>query len=150
MKKLKAFTLVEILLVLTIFMVLLGYTVPRMANSLFANQVEVAGQELVHVLRRANIQASSQVHDSDWGVYFNSVASTYTFFAGSTYGEDSSFDLIYVLPSSITFDFLSMGDEVVFHQITGDTDEDGSIVILAGNGETRTITVNTLGNVSSD
>lgn len=150
-----AFSFIELMLVLSIFMLVLVYTAPRMVGTMFRNDIEVATQELVHVLRKANSQATTQVHDSDWGLKFiDSTTDTYVLYSGGDYAtRTSSLDTTYTLPDSVSYNTISPqggGTEMNFDQVTGETSHYGTIVLQDANGDTRTITVNSLGNVSSD
>ncbi len=155
MKK-AAFSILELTFTVTIFMVLLVYTVPQLVHSIFRNDLEVATQELVHVLRQANAQAATQISDSAWGVKFlDSTTDSYVLYAGSTYaGRDTTLDITYPLPDSVTFSSISLqggGSEVTFNQVTGATSQYGTITLVSSSGgTTRTITVNTLGNATSN
>lgn len=150
----KALSIIEIIVVIGLFTMLLAFVAPQMVGLILRNDIEVASQELVHVLRKANAQASTQVHDSAWGVNFDSGNAEYTLFSGTGYSSrNSDRDIIYTLPNSISFGSISLnggGTEVVFDQITGESSQHGTLEISGSDGQTRTISINSLGNVSSD
>lgn len=151
-KKLPALTLIEIIIVMSVFMTLMAATVPALGQQLFANQLEVGSQELVHALRKAQYQAAIQWQNDDWGIDIDSGAGTYTFFKGGSFNQrDTAFDINYELPDAITFGSISVGqDQVIFDQITGETSDSGTIQLLGVNNETRTITIEPFGNVQSN
>ncbi len=153
-KKSPALTLLEVFLVITIFAVLIVAVTPNMIIFFFSNQSTLAEQEVVHTLRHSREKAATQIHDSSWGVYFDTGASTYTLFSGSTYvGRDASLDVDYPLPGSVTFGTITLtggGTEVVFDQITGNTSQDGTVEITSASDPTITVTINAFGNVSSN
>lgn len=135
----KAFTVLELIVVMAIFMVLIGISVPPLVNYMFANQVEVAGQELTHVLRRAQSYAAMQIQDSSWTVALNAVDDKYTF--------DST---EYLLPGSVSFGTVSLnggGSDLVFDQLTGETSTYGTVTLVGSNGDSFTVTINQIGNV---
>lgn len=135
----KAFTVLELIVVIAIFMVLVGISVPPLVNYMFANQVEVAGQELSHVLRMAQSYASMQVDDSSWAVSLDAGLGTYTFNS-----------IEYTLPGSVSFGTINLnggGSDVVFNQLTGDTADYGSVEVVGSSGDVFTITINSIGNV---
>ncbi len=122
---------------------------------LFRNDLEVATQELVHVLRKGNTQSTTQIADNPWGVKFlDSTTDSYVLYSGDSYAaRDTTWDTVYPLPDSVTFSSISLqggGSEVLFTQVTGATSQYGTITLVSSNGSTRIITVNTLGNAYSD
>lgn len=147
----KAITLIELILVVSIGLLLLAVAVPQNLSTLFRNDLEIASQELVHVLRKAQAQASTQVYDSAWGVQFDSGSRQYTLFAGSTYASrNSDHDVLYELPGAVEFGTLSMGTELVFEQGSGETSQPGSLELLGVNGDSKNITVNSYGHAQHD
>jgi len=146
-----AMSFLEVIIVVAIFTVLIAAAGPPMVTMLFSNQMEIANQELVHAMRHAHERATTQIHDSSWGVYLDTSVQTYTMFAGDDFaGRDMSFDINYSLPVSVTFGTVSLtggGAEVVFDQVTGETSQDGTIDLESESEGARTITINPIGNV---
>jgi type II secretory pathway pseudopilin PulG len=149
--KTPAITFLEIVLVIGIFMILMSATVPQIARQFFSNELEVGAQELVKNLRKAQAQATTQVRDSSWGLHLDTAADTYTIFAGDDYASRVlGLDLEVSLPSSVGFQSVTFTD-VIFDQVTGATSNPGDIILDSeSESETRTITVNALGNVESN
>lgn len=149
-----AITFLEILMVMSIFVILVAAAAPPLVISLFENHADLAEQEMTHVFRHAHERSTTQVQDSAWGVYLDTGANTYTMFAGTSYvGRNTSLDINYVLPGSISFGTITLtggGTELVFDQITGNTSQDGTVELNSTQETTITITINSLGNVSSN
>jgi len=148
----KAITLLELIIVVSIFMLMVTAAMPRLVTGLYANQIEVAGQELVHVLRVAQSNSMDSFQDSSWGVYFDSAQ--YVLFVGDSYAlRDTSKDLNYPLPGSVSFGALSLnggGSEVVFAEASGMTSQYGTIDLDSASDPTQTVTVTRFGHVQKD
>jgi type II secretory pathway pseudopilin PulG len=142
----KAVTFLELILAVSIMLIIFATVVPQMANYMFSNQLEVAGQEVIHVLRKAQAQAATQVHDSAWQVEFDLVAGEYTL---GVVGAPTQ-DLVYSVPEGVDISSATLtggGDVVIFDQLTGATSTDGSVVLTVSDGSTFTISINIRGHV---
>lgn len=114
--KIKGFTLVEIILVVSIFIILTAVLVP-IGLGFYANQqLESNTQELIFNLRRAQEKSMSVEEDSSFGIYFED--DKYILFKGNSYSErDFSYDEVFVLPRIINRE----GDsEIVFSKFNGE------------------------------
>jgi len=141
----KAFTLIEILLVVIILTVLTGSVVPISINFYKTQQLDVNVRGVIQSLRRAQLKAMSIEGDSSFGVYLTN--DNYTLFRGSSFSaRDISYDEIFDLPQVIT---VSGIQEIAFSKfegmpiggLTGD-------VILDSSGNSRTININEIGRIN--
>lgn len=143
--------MLEAMIVIAVFLLMVTASAPPIVSLLLSNDMEVARQELIHVLRQANERASTQVYDSSWGVYLDTTADQYTLFSGDSYAtRNTALDVLYALPNSIDFgsiDLTGGGTEVIFDQITGATSQDGSIELNSPQESPLNILINPIGNV---
>lgn len=141
----KAFTLIEILLVVIILAVLTGLSIPVSINFYKTQQLDVNVKGVVQSLRRAQLKAMSIESDSIFGVYLTD--DSYILFKGSSFdARDISYDEVFDLPQVIT---VSGIQEIAFSKfegvpvgaLTGD-------IILNSNGDSRIININEIGRVN--
>lgn len=141
----KAFTLIEILLVVIILAVLTGLSIPVSVNFYKTQQLDVNVKGVVQSLRRAQLKAMSIESDSIFGVYLTN--DSYILFKGSSFDtRDISYDEVFDLPQVIT---VSGIQEIAFSKfegvpvgaLTGD-------IILNSNGDSRIININEIGRIN--
>lgn len=141
----KAFTLIEILLVVIILAVLTGLSIPVSINFYKTQQLDVNVKGVVQSLRRAQLKAMSIESDSIFGVYLTN--DSYILFKGSSFdARDISYDEVFDLPQVIT---VSGIQEIAFSKfegvpvgaLTGD-------IILNSNGDSRIININEIGRIN--
>lgn len=141
--KLKAFSLLEILLVVAMIGIISGITAVVYQSFQVKNNIDLAQITTVQTLRRAQIQSKASDGDSTWGVNISST--NITMFKGASYAlRDSTFDEIYDFPSSITPSGIQ---EIVFTKMDGEPSATGTITFTTNN-ETRNLTINSKGMVS--
>lgn len=149
----QALTFVELIMTVGIFLILVAITLPMISSTLLRQQLAQADRQLVHVLRKAQSQASTQYKVSAWGVQLDSAEGEYILFSGDSYAtRDPLNDIEYQLPSSVSFSSISLnggGSELVFTQAEGETEDYGTIELSRGD-EVSTITVDALGYVRKD
>lgn len=139
----KGFTILEMLLVLTIVAFLAGVSAPIYMSFQARNELNVATTILVQSLRRAQTLSRAMENDETWGVYLD--GSDLTIFNGASYSaRNTEYDEIFSVGPLIYF---SGNSEIVFDLSTGETSDTGDIIINSNNNETRTITINAKGMV---
>ncbi|MGC8651552.1 MAG: pilus assembly FimT family protein [Minisyncoccia bacterium] len=150
MKKLTAFTLVELLIVIGITAILSVVGVGFYASQQKAKILENTAQEITNYLRYIQQKSVSQEQGLQWGVHFENPTSGSDFYAlytGTTY--TSPVETKY-LPTGIIFTTPATGNSVnvSFNKLTG-TNYSGTsqtIVIQAtSSGATKTISVSSQG-----
>lgn len=144
LKNQEGFSILEIALVVVIFGIMASFGVPVFNDFKIRNDLDIATNNVVNSLRRAQILSQAMENDSQWGVYVTT--SQAIIFQGESYvSRDASYDESLEILSTFK---LSGLEEVVFRKMTGNTSTTGSIVISTANDESRTITVNSRGTVS--
>lgn len=137
----KGFTLIEILIVITIMAFLVALTIPLGIQFYKNQQFDTIVDEVIQALRRAQWQAMSAKNDSSFGVYFK--AGQYILFQGVSYiarNDEEIFDF----SNDISFSGIS---EVIFSKIEGIPSSVGDIT-LTGSYETAIISINQVGRVN--
>lgn len=137
------FTLIEMLLSVSIIGVLAAASVPIMGALVTRNDVDVAGQQVASALRRAQEYARAMNQDSDWSL--NVQGGVVTLYKGTVFASrDTSYDEAIDVPSAITISGLT---DIQFAKFTGLPNTTGSITLASSVNETRTVTVNAKGMV---
>lgn len=135
-QKLKAFTLIEILIVVALFGAIVSIGVPLTQSALTGSELDTAAEVSLKSLKTSQALAQAVKDDSQWGVRFN--GSSVTQFKGSSYASrDSAYDAVVDLGSKTVFSGLG---EVVFTKISGMPNQTGAITIT-NTGKVITITV---------
>lgn len=136
----KGFTLVELLLSVSILGIIAGFTTPLYIGFQNRNQLAVFSDTVVGALRKAQYYAIHKSNNSQWGVAVG--GGSVTVFAGESYAlRDQSLDEVHPIPATITASGLNA---VVFTKGTGEPSVTG-VLTLESVGYTRTITVDPKG-----
>jgi len=143
-KNLGGFTLLEILISISLILILTLFTVSVGLNFYKSQQLENQAQTILQTLRRAQLKAMAVEMDSSFGVYLTN--DSYILFKGSSYANnrDPQYDEVFDLPEIINVSGLS---EITFSKFEGKPNITGNI-ILNNNGESRTININKFGTIS--
>ncbi len=142
----KGFSLLEILIVITILIAISGLAVPIYRNFYGVQQLDGAVDELTANLYLIQGRALNGFSDSSWGIHW--AGTEYTIFQGSDYDtrSDFSFDQTVPIPDSLS---LTATADVIFNQLTGQSDSAVTITISNSRvNETKTITINQEGLIS--
>ncbi len=146
----QGFTLIEILITLTIAVILIAATIAGI--NLLPKQVTLDSnaQNVLSVLRLARSQTLSSKGATNYGVHFET--SKYVLFSGDTYVAGTSTNKEYTL-TGVTIGSISLtgsGSEVVFDRVRGTTSEDGTVTLTltADTSKISTLTINPSGQVS--
>lgn len=139
------FTLIEILLSLSIIMILTGLSLPIYAAYNNRSNLDIATQTVAETYRRAEAYSRAAKNDSGWGVHIQS--ESITLFKGTVYtSRDTAFDDLNTLPPSITPSGLA---DIYFTEVTGTPNTAGTTTLtLTGTNDARTINVSTTGMVT--
>lgn len=137
------FTLIEMLLSVTIIGMLSGMSVPVYESFVRRNDLDLAAQTIASTLRRAETYARNQNSDNAWSVEVQ--PTTVTLFQGTNFaGRNTNFDETYSLPASVTPSGLG---EVQFAKFNAAPNTSGSVTLTSTTNDTRTVTVNAKGMV---
>jgi prepilin-type N-terminal cleavage/methylation domain-containing protein len=129
------FTLIELILVITIFSFMFGMASLVLGNFMNNRALRTDGEMIVQTIREARTMAIAQNQDSSWGVYFDNSSSPrkYVLFKGLSYAaRDNSFDRINELHSNVAYQTISLNggaQETIFSKRSGQTDQFGAVVL---------------------
>lgn len=141
----RSFTLIEILLVIGLLAVLVSLTLPLSLSFYKSQQLDSHTQDLIQVLRRAQLKAMTAEADSSFGVYFDEEQNKYILFRGDLFDPAAPDNEEFSLPQIVTIN--TQFSEIIFSKLEGRPNVFGNIV-LDSDGERRVININKLGRVS--
>jgi len=137
------FTLLEVLLSVAIISLLMGLSMPVYESFVRRNDLDIATQQLVATLRRAEVYAQGVNRDTAWSVRIQ--PSSVTLFQGTNFAtRNTAFDETFTLAGSLAPSGLS---EIQFAKRTALPNTTGVITLSSNTNTTRTITVNAKGMV---
>ncbi|MDO8498668.1 MAG: type II secretion system protein [bacterium] len=144
MKKNSGFTLIELLLVVAIVLTLSVLSASFYARFLVQNAVENTTEQLVGSFRKAQIYSMEGKRGSGWAVNYST--DTITLYKGTDFlDRDTSFDEKFSVNPNVTVAGLS---NISFAQVTGLPTPQSASVTISGNGNSKTVTLNSQGVVS--
>lgn len=136
----KAFTLLELLLSISIIVILAGFSLPIYKNLLMKNDLDIAVNIVNASLHRAQILAQSVDSDTTWGLKAQNTS--IVIFKGINYASrDAAFDEIFDTSSTISISGLN---EIVFTKLSGSPVSTGTIN-LSTVSDSRTVSINEKG-----
>lgn len=141
----RGFSLIEMLLSVTIIGVLVGLSLPVYRSFQSSNDLDLTTQSVAEMLRRAQIYARGMKSDSQWGVRV--VAGNAVLFKGASYASrDATFDETMTIAPAVSVGGLT---DILFTKLTAAPSTTGNITLTDTNiNDTRTITLNAKGMVS--
>lgn len=150
------FTMVEILVVVTIFALLSAILISNFPILQRNANVDTGREEIIGVLKLAQSKAMTSEGDSLYGVYFDTVSTPqkYILFKGASYAtRDISFDQTFFLPKRVVFSSLQIspaGSQVVFNKMSGTSQHSAYVSVLSTNSPvniTKQLYVSNAGNI---
>jgi len=153
-KKNQSFTLIELLIVLSIIIIVLIISIPALKNFQKKSTLESLTDEIINTLRFSQNKTLASEKSGQYGVYFDNInaPNQYILFKGIDFNSrDPTFDEIHKFSDNVRIYQISLGDgkEVVFKKVTGETNTSGNIVIglISDSSQLRTIYVENSGKV---
>lgn len=144
MHKNSGFTLLELILTLSIVGALMALAIPVYQSFQVKNDLDIAAQAMTQSFRRAELLAQAVSGDIHWGVKIES--GNIILFKGMSFAtRDPNYDEAFEVPTSITPSGVS---EVVFSKFSGLPQTTGGATLTTATNETRTITINAKGMVA--
>jgi len=145
------FTVLELLIVITIFSFVSGILFVSLKQLSRANVVDVAARDVVSILTDARNRTLASIGDEVYGVYFS--VNTITFFSGDEYDAGDPGNIVINLSPAVSIDTVALSggaDSVIFSRLSGKASATGTITIVLTNdpADTKTITVTDTGMVS--
>lgn len=152
----EGFTLIEILIVITILIIMTVMAVPYFYSFQKKADLDSSAEKIISIIRIAQNKTRASEQGSQWGVRFENNSDPnpdkYILFKGSSY---ISADETYSLSGNIEIYDISLagggsGIDIIFNKLSGGTSQDGSISIRLKNDitKTRKISVQPSGQVS--
>jgi prepilin-type N-terminal cleavage/methylation domain-containing protein len=137
----RGFTLIETLVILSIIGIIVVITVSSLALFRSSQGLDKDTETVVEVLQQARTQTLNSQAASQYGVHFSSTSTT--LFVGPSYSPTASTNNVYPLQSAdtiLTITLVGGGSDVVFNRLTGETSQNGTI-LLQSNSSTKRHTV---------
>jgi len=148
--KQKGFTIIELVLVLTIIVVLIGLSVGYYMNSQIRMDVNSEASNVVHYLRLTQSNAASGLNNSKHGIHFES--GYYVIFKGNSYDPNSTANFRINLPSTMIINNMALnggGHDVIFSKTDGTTTNYGSISVYSAKiNKAVQITISQIGTIN--
>jgi len=154
----RGFTLIEVMLVMAIFSLLMGFVTINLLRPQNKASVDSLSTQLIADIKQQQLKAmvgdsEGQATSQQFGVYFESDG--YTLFRGSSYSasEASNFEVTLEDVTLTDIDFPS--DQIVFSKRSGEvasfsSGSDSVTVNHASSGNTEIITINRYGVISTN
>ena len=140
----RGYTLVELLLSVTLLTVIAGVSVPISYTFVTKNNLSVSESASVHAMRRAATLSSASEGNTTWGFYIQ--AGSITVFQGASYAvRDSTYDEITTIGNDITPSGLT---EVVFSRPDGFPTSTGTLTLTTSSGLSETVVINAYGGLT--
>ncbi|MFA6528257.1 MAG: type II secretion system protein [Candidatus Gracilibacteria bacterium] len=146
----KAFTFIEIIIVLTILAVMFGLFVLYGQVGQVRADLSSQRDQFVSYLRLAQSDASSGKDEENQGIHIEE--NSYTIFHGDSFVTDGTGNFTIELPETLAFTNVNLnggGEDVIFTSPKGETNTYGTIEIFSGQiNKSTQITINSLGLVT--
>ncbi len=141
------FTLVEVLLIMAIFGLIGGLSIPFYQSFQVTSQLDNTTEEIVQTIREAQIKSMSSEDLSDFGIHFGS--QEYILFRGSTYAPADVYNETFEIATTMS---VSTGgnNDIIFSSVDGIPNVEASILVSSNNGKNHNITINGLGVVNAN
>ena len=139
-RKTSGFTLVELMVVMGIFALMLGFTSINLIRPQTQANLDTTVTTLVSDLKQQQIRAMSGDGPSAYGVYLE--PNRYTLFTGSIYSAGATDNFSINMDGGVT---LSPTTQIVFAQRSGETSTTTITVTNTNSNQTKTITINQYG-----
>lgn len=125
----RGFTVLEILIVITVFVVMAGIVTVSLSRYTRAQAVTGAATALVSELEDARSRTLASRGGVQYGVHLED--GSITLFRGETYDPNSAQNEVTSLDPRVTLtpSLASGGADIVFERLSGETDDHGTIVV---------------------
>jgi prepilin-type N-terminal cleavage/methylation domain-containing protein len=139
------FTIIELILVMSIITVIMGFSASYYSRFIQQNAVLNTTDQLMGDYRRAQLLAMSGKLNANWGVNLATASSTLTLYAGNSFAtRNNTYDETFTLNSNI---HITGAVDTNFTHLTG-TPSATPTVVISGLGSSDTVTLNAQGVVS--
>ncbi len=143
----RGFTLIEVIVVVTIFAVISTLTVVFYTRFLTQNNVSSVQDQLFSQLRKAHVYSTTSRKSavSGWGVHYDGTNHKIIMFLGPSYtGRTTAFDETFTFAGSITMSGFPASNDITFARVTGlPTPSTTTTIIIRGpNNISKQVIVN--------
>ena len=143
MTKQNGFTLIEILIIISIIILIVAIT--NISYRYFERNTEltITAQKIVSIIKLAQNKTMSSEGDSQYGVHFEN--DKYILFKGDTYQEGTADNIENTVPSRLEINNIDLeGEEsdIIFQRINGRTEQDGTIDLIISSEASNPETIN--------
>ncbi len=150
----RGISLLEIIIAIGIIAIIMAIVIPNFSQFNKQQALQVTKEDIISLLNEARNSTISSKNSTNYGVHFQSDRAI--LFAGSTFvdmpgNKQINFDSAVTIPSTGGIN-LGGGDNVIFQRITGDTLNNGTIVLQLVSDATRqkVISISSLGVISAN
>jgi prepilin-type N-terminal cleavage/methylation domain-containing protein len=144
--KQSGFTVLELLIVLTITITLAASVAPLYGNLQVSSQLNEESAQLLQAMRVARARAVARLNNSGHGVRLDTTTNSYTLYQGASYAlRDATYDRKITLPSAITLATSLSGAEVNFSKGLGVPTTTGTTTLTHTVYGTREIVITDFG-----
>lgn len=135
----KAFTIVELILVITLITILFAISTPFFIVLNNRNDVNLTYNYLESSIQRSNQLAKSQYMNENWGLYIDNTNNKLIIYKGESYlTRDISQDEEILLPDGVLF---QSDQDINFEQLSGDLVSSNIMVSISKNGYTKDLNI---------
>jgi prepilin-type N-terminal cleavage/methylation domain-containing protein len=160
MRKDQGLTLIEVLVVISILLIILGITIQSFRYFQGNEALSDSAEKIINILRMAQSRTLASEGSSQYGVYFNDITDPqqyilFKLFDSVSYNDplrNTSSDEVHEISKSVEiYDIdLVSGHEVVFSRLSGETLNSGtvSLWLKSDHSKTRTVSIETSGKIT--
>ncbi len=146
----RGLTLIEVLVVLGILAVLSVGLSPKIINSYNRYQLDASSQDLIQVVRIAEIKAIQSEGSSPYGVHLVAGdGGSFTLFKGSNFQSrsDTSYDEMHKLPNALNLSFsIGSSTDIIFSKYEATTTNTGTVTMTWADGNViKAFSINSFG-----
>jgi len=145
------FTLIEILIVISIIVVLLAISTSSFTNINKAESLKADVRNIISVIDEARGKTLSSKNSSQYGVHFEEFNTT--LFTGAIYSSGNPTNQVTGLGSLTHISSISLnggGSDVIFDRLTGATSQSGTITVtLKDSSDSKNISISSTGIIES-
>ena len=140
----KGFTLIEILVALALLAIVSAITMASFSNLNKTNALDSSVANIVSILDEARSKTLASQNSEQYGVHLeqNQVIS----FIGNSYNSGDSDNVVFTINKLVEISDISLtsgGNDIIFDRLTGQVDQNGSLVVRlkSDNAVSTTVTV---------
>ena len=140
----KAYTLIEMLIVIAVLMVLTGLSSLSIVSFGQATDIDTAKTMVAGALKEARADSMADLNDKAWGIHLETGRLIIFPDSGTGFNPADKTNSVRVLPgkTSLAWDLIAGGENLLFRQRTGQVQNYGTLTVVSEAAEARTIIIN--------